>query len=249
MDIYMGEFIFNHYYLIFSLLLPLIIFIYIFTVDRIFFYSHTHALESESIDGKNLYAMLESLAEKINVPCPQIFICRDSFPNAFIVSCWRKKHSKVVLTEGLLQLLSQQELKEILGLCLAQVKLRSFRMCPIASFLVLPFAYMSRRKIPMGISFLFYLLSLSLICFLVDPRRCYKADHYAATIFEQPGVLARALQKMASLSSRIIPHEQNLAMEHLFLISPSPINNLFFYGFTHPSFENRIEKLIALSLT
>ena len=70
-----------------------------------------------------LYAMIEEMAHKANLPMPRICISSMPIPNAFAFGRG-KKDGRVCVTEGILQLLNQEELKAVLGHELAHIRNR-----------------------------------------------------------------------------------------------------------------------------
>lgn len=194
----------------------------------------------------NLYKVLERLSRRAQVPCPRIYVVEDFSPNAFAIGGFGKKHS-IVLTDGLLQIMNAEELEGVLCLCLAQLKLRGFRSSPIISLLVLPWSFIF-RKFPMGFGVLLESSLVGWVRIFVRPERMYRADEFAAQILQKPAVLASAIRKMSNLSRRVPLAEQNIALDHLYLV-PTLKDSLFTKEATHPQPELRIQRLLSSSLT
>ncbi len=194
----------------------------------------------------NIYKVLERLSRRAQVPCPRIYLVEDYSPNAFAITGVGERHCSIVLTDGLLQILNKEELEGVLCLGLAQLKLRSFRTSPLISVFFLPWAY-TFRKLPLGVGLLLESTVVGWLRYLVRPERMYCVDEFAAQILQKPCVLASAIRKMSSLSRRVPLSEQNIALDHLFLVSTLK-DNLFSKEITHPSPELRIQRLLSASL-
>lgn len=195
----------------------------------------------------NIYKVLERLSRRAQVPCPKIYLVEDYSPNAFAISAMGGRHGTVIITDGLLQILSSEELEGVFCLALAQLKLRDFRASPLIAVFFLPWAFFF-RKLPLGLGLLMESTVVGWLRYMVSPERMYRADEFAAQILQKPAVLASALRKMSSLGRQVPLSEQNIALDHLFLV-PTLRDNLFSKEVTHPSPELRIKRLLSASLT
>src|SRR3989344_4477521 len=80
---------------------------------------------ARSPENLSIFLGLERLARRAEVPVPSLYLLDDYSPNAFALRS--RKGGAIVLTEGLLQVLTLEELEAVLGLCLAQLRLSVFR--------------------------------------------------------------------------------------------------------------------------
>ncbi|HHS93690.1 MAG TPA: protease, partial [Campylobacterales bacterium] len=92
-----------------------------------YFYSHEqvlkhyHAIPIERYSARGLYAIVERLTQKANLPMPQLYIIPDAQPNAFATGR-DYNHAVVAVTEGLLDLLSEEEVEAVIAHELSHIK-------------------------------------------------------------------------------------------------------------------------------
>ena len=151
------------------------------------------------------------------MPVPRIYMIQEYSPNAFALGLSRQG-SVIAVTEGLLRILTNEEIEAVVCLCLAQLRLKEYRRSPLASFLALPFFLLARR-LPVVFSQILRSFGSLIIWIFVRPERIFLGDAYAAQVFQKPSAIARALRKMTSLCRMVPLTQQNLALDHLFLIS------------------------------
>jgi heat shock protein HtpX len=208
-----------------------------------------------------LYAIVQRLTQRANLPMPRIFIIPQDTPNAFATGR-NPDHAVVAVTEGLLNLLNEQEITGVLAHELAHVRNRDILIGTIAATMagaIMMLASMARwgaifggarSSDDEGGSSVIGLIALSIIApmaamviqMAISRSREYLADETGAAISENPEGLARALEKLGAYSKRI-PMQANPSTAHIFTVSPlsgSTLMNLFS---THPPLENRIARL------
>ncbi len=210
-----------------------------------------------------LEAITERLAARANIPRPRLFVIPESQPNAFATGR-NPDHAVVAVTQGLLDVMSDDELEGVVAHELAHVKHRDILIGSIAATLagaVMLLASMARWGALLG-GFdrgrrgegnVFAMLALAIVAPLaamvvqmaVSRSREYAADAGAAAMAGQPYGLAGALQKLGRLSGRI-PMNASPASAHMFIVSPLGAGRLASGLFsTHPPLEKRIERLLG----
>ena len=212
---------------------------------------------------REVYDILENLAIRNGMPVPKLYTIPDSAPNAFATGR-DEKHSAVVVTEGILDILNRDELEGVLAHELSHIKNKDILVGTITAILVgfvatiadlfLRMAFSSDEKkhpvfLILGIVGAILLpIVAQLIHLAVSRKREYLADSSGAIMTRYPEGLASALRKIAEYSKPLARAKTSTA--HLFISNPfgikkkknffDKIMNLFS---THPPIEERIKRL------
>jgi len=210
-----------------------------------------------------LYEMVGRLAQRAELPMPQIYLIREDQPNAFATGR-NPQNAAVAATTGILRLLSREELEGVIAHELAHVKNRDILTMTVAATVAGAISMLAQfgfffgggrdRDNPMGpigvlLAVLFAPLAAALIQMTISRTREYSADRMGAQISGNPLGLAEALRKISAYAGRIpMPTaERNPASAPLFIVNPlsgARMDNLFS---THPNVENRIRALEAMA--
>ena len=208
----------------------------------------------------DLYAMVSELAGRANLPVPKIYIIANDTPNAFATGR-NPEHAVVAVTEGLLRLLSSEEVRGVVAHELSHVKNRDILIGSIAAtmagaiMMLANFArfaaiFGGRRDNDqggmggMGMIFMSILAPIAavLIQMAVSRSREYQADASAAALIGNGEGLAGALAKLDSYSQRR-PMEANPSTAHMFIVNPLSGRSLMSLFATHPPIAERISRL------
>lgn len=211
-----------------------------------------------------LFNLIERLSQRAEIPMPTVFIVPTKSPNAFATGR-DPNHAAVAVTEGILELLSEEELAGVLAHELTHVKNRDTLTQAVAgtlaggitflgrilSFGALygPVTYDSRRNAnPLGLLFLIVLapVSAGLIQLAISRTREYAADQGAAEITGNPLGLVNALRKLEQVGHQI-PMHGNPAFSPLLIVNPMSLEGLQTLFLTHPRTEDRIQRLLELA--
>ena len=206
------------------------------------------------------YAAVERLTQKIGIPMPKIYVIPNESPNAFATGR-NPSHASVAVTEGILNLLNDEELEGVLAHELGHVNNRDILISSVAATIagaITMLASMGRWAMIFGgmggrddrrgggIGALFMLIlapiAASLIQLAVSRSREYQADATGAHFTGNPYALASALAKLDTYSRRL-PMQATPSTAHLFIIQPflgMSFGSLFS---THPPIAKRIERL------
>jgi heat shock protein HtpX len=212
----------------------------------------------------DLYNLIERLSQRAEIPMPTVFIVPTKSPNAFATGR-DPQHAAVAVTEGIMELLSEEELAGVLAHELTHVKNRDTLTQAVAgtlagaitflgrilSFGALygPVTYDNRRNPnPLGLLFLIVLapVSAGLIQLAISRTREYAADQGSAEITGNPLALVNALRKLEQVAHQI-PMNGNPAFSPLLIINPMSLEGLQTLFMTHPRTEDRIQKLLELA--
>ncbi len=211
-----------------------------------------------------LFDMIARLSQRAEIPMPKVFIVPTKSPNAFATGR-DPDHAAVAVTEGIMELLSPEELEGVLAHELTHVKNRDTLTQAVAgtlagaitflgrilSFGALygPVTYDNRRNPnPFGLLFLIILapLSAGLLQLAISRTREYAADQGSAEITGNPLALVNALRKLEQVG-RQIPMNGNPAFSPLLIINPMSLEGLQTLFLTHPRTEDRIQRLMELA--
>lgn len=206
-----------------------------------------------------LYQMTARLAQRANLPMPKVYLIPDSSPNAFATGR-NPQHAAVAATEGIMQLLSEDELAGVMAHELAHVKHRDILTSSVAATIAAAIMMVSRMAmfIPMGRSdddgdsnpiaaiamMILAPIAAMLIQAAISRSREFAADRGGAEIAGSPHGLANALRKLEAGSKRI-PLDANPATAHMFIMKPFSAGGLMGLFSTHPPTEARIANLLG----
>lgn len=226
--------------------------------------AHYQAVEVDRNSASGLYAIVERLTQRANLPMPKIYIVPESAPNAFATGR-NPQNAAVAVTEGLLNLLSEQEIEGVLAHELSHVRHYDILIGTIAatfagaiSFIanIMQFGAMfgSRDGERNGNPIMMLLLAIVLpiaamiIQMSVSRSREYMADEGAARLTKHPEWLQSALRKLEAYAKQIPMPEATPATAHMMIINPFTKSNFSMSELfrTHPSTEDRIARLEGL---
>jgi heat shock protein HtpX len=241
-----------------------------FTSFGSWYYSDRVALASyaaqplEREQSPELFDMVKRLSDRAEIPMPKIFFVPTKSPNAFATGR-DPEHAAVAVTEGIVDLLSPEELETVLAHELTHVKNRDTLTQAVAGTIAGAITFLGRMLTfgalygpvyrddrrggnPLGILFLIILapLSASLIQLAISRTREFAADQGSAELTHNPLALASALEKLETVGHQI-PMNGNPAMSPLLIVNPLSTQGLQSLFRTHPSTEERIRRLMELA--
>ncbi len=205
------------------------------------------------------YEIVERLTQKIGIPMPKMYVIPTESPNAFATGR-NPNHASVAVTEGILNLLTDEELEGVLAHELGHVRNRDILISSIAATLAGAITFLARmgfwfggmgssddRERGGGFGALLMLIlapiAATLIQLAVSRSREYEADASGAHFTGNPYALASALQKLDAYSRRT-PMAATPSTAHLFIVAPKLLGVDFASLFsTHPPIAKRIERL------
>ncbi|MDB9541553.1 zinc metalloprotease HtpX [Anabaenopsis arnoldii] len=210
-----------------------------------------------------LYGMVRKLSDRANIPMPGIYVVPSPTPNAFATGR-DPEHAAVAVTEGILNMLPDDELEGVIAHELTHIVNRDTLTQAVAatiagaiSFLAQMLSYSlwfgggsrdnNRGGNPLGILLTVLLapIAATIIQLAISRTREFSADAGAARLTRNPRALARALQRLESIA-RQLPLNANPSFEPLLIINPISgqfLGNLFS---SHPATEARVEELLRL---
>jgi heat shock protein HtpX len=198
-----------------------------------------------------LYQTVKKLADNAGLPMPRVFITPERTPNAFATGR-NPEHAAVAASQGILEILTQDELEGVMAHELTHVKNRDILTSAVASTFAGALAALGnfarfgsgRRENPLaGILLMIAAPFAGMVIKMGISRvREYAADKGGAEISGKPLALASALYKLQNGVQQIPMRTGRESDSHMFIINP------FFGGMqklfsTHPATEERIKRL------
>ncbi|QOX77775.1 zinc metalloprotease HtpX [Trichlorobacter lovleyi] len=225
------------------------------------------AQEIERSDNPAFYDMVERLAGRANLPMPKVYIIPDQSPNAFATGR-NPSHAAVAATEGILRILSPEELEGVMAHELGHVKNRDILISTIAATFAGAISMIGSMlqwgailgagrddEEGGGLGGLVGSLAMAilapfmamLIQMAVSRSREYLADATGAEICGKPRALASALARLQNASQQIPLHDATPATAHMFIVNPLTGGGMMSLFSTHPPMEERIARLQAMA--
>jgi heat shock protein HtpX len=221
-----------------------------------------HAQPVDEAQAPGLYRMVRKLSARANIPMPGVYIVPGQTANAFATGR-DPEHAAVAVTEGILNILPEEELEGVIAHELTHIINRDTLTQAVAatvagaiSFLAQMLSYSlwfggsrdnERGGNPLGVlaTVIFAPVAATIIQLAISRTREFSADAGAAKLTGNPRALARALQRLESTAKQM-PLNANPAFEPLLIIHPISgqfLGNLFS---SHPATEARVEALLQL---
>jgi heat shock protein HtpX len=210
-----------------------------------------------------LHRIVQDLAMKAGLPMPRVYIIPGDTPNAFATGR-NEKHAVVAVTEGIMRILSREELEGVISHELSHIKNRDILIGSIAATIagaITMLASMAKWAMIFGggrsddeegggivgvlVMAILAPIAAMLIQMAISRSREYMADDGGAKVSGKPWALAGALEKLQA-ASQAIPMNANPSTAHMFIVNPltgRAFTNLFS---THPPIEERIARLRSM---
>ena len=226
-----------------------------------------NAREATEREAPELYSMVRNLAQRAQLPMPKVYLIPGEQPNAFATGR-NPEHAAVAATEGIMRMLSREELSGVMGHELAHIKNRDILTGTIAATIagaISMLANMAQWAMIFGggrssdddeggspiaglLMIILAPIAAMVIQMAISRSREYVADADGARIAGNPRYLSNALRKLHNASQQI-PMHATPATAHMFIVSPLSGGGLVSLFSTHPPMEKRIEKLESMQLS
>jgi len=234
-----------------------------FYSDKIVLKMH-NAREITPSEHPNVHRLVHELSIKAEIPKPRIFWIDDPSPNAFATGR-NPQNGIVAVTDGLVRLVSERELKGVLAHEIAHIKNRDILIATLASTMAIAISHVSNiiqwssifgsnrsndedsGPNPLLMAFIAP-IAATLIQLAISRSREYMADQLGAQLTSDPKSLASALLKLEEYSEQRSGHlTQEPATASLFIVNPfAGAEGILRLFSTHPPIKERVRKLQEL---
>ena len=207
----------------------------------------------EESESPRLYQIVRELTTRAGLPMPRLYMIPQDQPNAFATGR-NPKHSAVAVTRGITKLLSEDELRGVLGHELTHIRNRDILIQSVASAIGAAITYIAYMLLwfggddnsPLAWSPRWRLVILapiaaSIIQLAISRQREYAADAGGAEICGNPESLASALLRLEQ-GAAAMPMQVNQAAEPLYIVKPFSSKGIAGLFSTHPPIEERVKK-------
>jgi heat shock protein HtpX len=222
-----------------------------------------NAKEVDESSAPQFYRMIRELAQSAQLPMPKVYLIEEDAPNAFATGR-NPDHAAVAATTGILRVLSERELRGVMGHELAHVRHRDILISTISATMAGAISMLANFAMFFGsrdsqgrstnpiVGLLVMLLApiaAGLIQMAISRAREFEADRGGAEISGDPRALASALQKIEQFAKGIplMPADRHPETAQMMIINPLSGGGLRGLFATHPSTEERVERLLAMA--
>lgn len=224
-----------------------------------------HAREVSPAQAPGLYAMVQDLAARADLPMPKVYIIPEEAPNAFATGR-SPRNGVVAVTEGLLRILGQREVAAVIAHELGHIKHRDTLIMAIAATFAGALSTLANAAmfgslfggnqssddedgspLPGLLGVLIAPIAATLVQMSISRSREFLADEAASRYTGAPLVLASALRKIEAWSREIPMRAGSPATAHLFIHNPFSLEGLASLFSTHPPTEQRVARLVAIA--
>jgi heat shock protein HtpX len=208
----------------------------------------------------NVYAIVEDLTQRSGMPMPKLYVSREMQPNAFATGR-SPNHAAVCVTQGILQVLDDEELRGVLAHELSHVKNRDILISSVAAAVALGITFVARMAVWGAIfgggndrdggnafSALAMMILAPIAAYMMQMAlsrgREFQADESGAHLLHDGEPLARALEKIEAYVKQR-PMDINPAQAQAYIVNPLTGRKFEFSGLwsSHPPTAERIQRL------
>lgn len=223
------------------------------------------AKELTESDEPRLFLIIRKLTTAAGLPMPRVYLVPNRTPNAFATGR-NPEHSAVAVTEGLLDMLNDEEIEGVLGHELSHVRHRDILIGSISATIAGAIILLARMAMFAGIfggfgdrdrnNNLFVMLlfavlapiAASIIQLAISRSREFYADEGSAGLTGNPNGLISALKKLEESNKRM-PMQANPSTAHMFIVAPFLGKGMASLFSTHPPTDARIDRLEKIMYT
>ncbi len=211
-------------------------------------------------EAPELYRIVRDLTMRASMPMPKLFVTPSPQPNAFATGR-NEDHAAVAVTQGIMSVLSEDELRGVLAHELAHVKNNDILIGSVAAAVAMGITFLARIVMwgamfggsrdneggnPLGLLAMAFLapMAAGLLQMALSRSREFEADRSGASLMGSGDSLARALEKL-EVSAKRIPMNVNPAQASMYIVNPLSGRRVNFARLfsTHPSTQERITRL------
>ncbi len=210
-------------------------------------------------EAPDIYRIVRELTQKAGLPMPRVYVIAQPAPNAFATGR-DPDHAVVAVTAGILEIVTERELRGVLAHELGHVRHRDTLVMAVVASIAGAISFLAQmaqwslffgggrdddeRGNPIGMIAAMILLPIAamVVQLAISRSREYGADDEGAELSSDPLALASALRKLQAASQRV-PLPVNPSVSHLFIVQPLIPGGMSSLFSTHPPIEARIARL------
>jgi len=217
-------------------------------------------------EAPELYAIVHTLVQKAGMPMPTVYIIPDETPNAFATGR-NPEHAVVAVTQGIMRILSREELAGVIAHELAHIKHRDMLTGTIVATIagaISMLAQMAQWSMIFGggsrsdddeggspivaiVMMIVAPIAAMMVQMAISRSREFEADKGGAGIAGSASGLSNALLKLEKGSQMIPMTDAKPATAHMFIVNPLTSGGLMKLFSTHPPIEERVQRLNDLA--
>jgi heat shock protein HtpX len=235
-----------------------------FFSDKMVLWSYRAKMVTEA-ETPDLYRIVREVSRQANIPMPRVAIVPSQTPNAFATGR-NPKHAVVACTQGILSLLTEDELRGVLAHEVSHVNNRDILVMSVAATIAGAISILARMfwwnslfggsrnrdnngaaTILAVVGMVLAPIAALLVQLAISRSREYKADYRGAKTIGQPLALASALQKLEVANKRRPLLFGNPSSQGLFIVNPFSASTFTSLFRTHPPIQERIRRLQDLA--
>ena len=218
----------------------------------------------QEVQSGTLYEVVGELCQRNNLTMPKVYVLPQSTPNAFATGR-NPQHAVVAATQGIVEILSRDELKGVMAHELAHVQNRDILIGSIAATFAGAISYLAHMaqwalifgggrddedSNPLAMIGMMILAPIAamLVQMAISRSREYGADETGAKFCGQPHALANALRKLEMSNQRAPMKNVNEATAHMFIVNPLSGKKMASLFSTHPPMDERIRRLEGMRI-
>jgi heat shock protein HtpX len=224
-----------------------------------------NAREVDAQSAPKFYGMVKELAANAGLPMPRVYLIDEAQPNAFATGR-NPENAAVAATTGIMQILSERELRGVMAHELAHVKHRDTLISTISATIAGAISSIAQfgmlfsgghqdreNGVHPAVAILIMILApiaAMLIQMAISRSREFEADRAGAQISGDPSALAAALQKIHDYAHRVPLEaaEQHPETAQMMIINPLSAEGIKGLFSTHPQTEERVARLMAMAI-
>jgi len=224
-----------------------------------------HAREVDAGSGGHFYTMVKELAARAGLPMPRVYVIDEAQPNAFATGR-SPEHAAVAATTGIMQLLTERELRGVMAHELTHVKNRDTLISTVSASIAGAISALANFGMLFGgrdsegrsanpllaIAIMIIApIAAMLIQMAISRAREFGADAGGAEISGDPQALASALRKIEAYAKGLpLPTaEAHPETAQMMIINPLSGGGLAGLFSTHPATEERVARLLQMTRT
>ncbi len=235
-----------------------------FLSDRMVLWSYRAKMITED-QAPDLFRIVREVAQQANIPMPRVAVIPTQTPNAFATGR-NPKRAVVAVTQGILGILTEAELRGVLAHEVSHVRNRDILVMTVAATIAGAISYLAQiamwntmlgggrnRNASQGTALIAIVgmilapIAAMLVQLSISRSREYKADYSGAKAIGQPLALASALQKLEAENKRRPLRFGSPSSQGLFIVNPFSATSFTRLFSTHPPIQERIRRLQDLA--